>query len=61
MPAYEYQCTGCGAFSTLMKSMEKATQPETCELCEQPLQRVYSVPAVDIKNGTPKFHRRRPA
>lgn len=58
MPSYEYTCP-CGNRKVVIKSMIDASLPEYCECSQQSqMERVFTASSVEVKGGTPKFHRR---
>ncbi len=42
MPAYEYDCMPCATRYTKVRSMSEDDPGYKCEICNQPLVRVYS-------------------
>ncbi|MDQ7955284.1 MAG: zinc ribbon domain-containing protein [Rhodocyclaceae bacterium] len=51
MPAYEYECAGCGGFDAF-RSMSQRNEPAACPVCAAPSPRVLaSAPRLALLDG----------
>lgn len=51
MPSYEFHCKACGHTLIEHQSIDSEPQVPGCTLCNKPMTRIYSAPAVTF-NGT---------
>ncbi len=50
MPLYDFACPTCGDFEE-WRTMAESSDPVACPTCEQPSQRVLTVPNISLSSG----------
>ena len=51
MPLYEYRCNPCGEFEA-WRSLAEYNAPTNCPNCDQPAQKIFSAPNINLNSGS---------
>jgi putative FmdB family regulatory protein len=55
MPKYDFKCNACGIVQELLLSVVESSTIPNCTLCDGPMVRVYTPPAISFKG--PGFYK----